>query len=53
MNARMKLVKAKSEAVVDLGNVAFVDHIKTELIHHTRDGDDENSDGSHESLNRS
>jgi hypothetical protein len=30
----MKLVKAKSEAVVDLGNEAFVDPIETELIHH-------------------
>jgi hypothetical protein len=37
MKARMKLIKAKSEAVVDLGNEAFEDPIETELIRHIRE----------------
>jgi hypothetical protein len=36
MKAGMKLVKAKSEAVVALGNEAFVDPIETELKRHIR-----------------
>jgi hypothetical protein len=33
----MKLIKAKSEAAVDLGNVAFVDHIEELAYNHNRE----------------